>query len=597
MLIQSSQLKPLSKLSYVPCYNGNYCTRLAVPLNWNNSDQNAEAVLAIIRRPAQVDVTHPDYGGAILFNFGGPGGSGIELIALYGPSLDVILNSKGTKYYDLIGWDPRSVGASTPIVDGFLNPISQHDYMEKLVDASETIFESQSSFNKFYDMKGLYGKLLTSSIESSNMSAQKHPARFMGTTSFVRDMIEIIERHGEWREETAEKTLRMRQDLSAEQTRSIRVRTKYTKNTEQLQYWGFSYGTFLGQAFATLHPDRVQRMVFDGIGNFSDYRAGNWESMIFDAERVVTNFTRECELAGSERCIFADTPSSSSTINGSVSKKWIATFSALQKHPITEVYNDNPIYVTEMSIRQPLFRTWYTGWFGFKATSNVMQNAALRNSSFFYSGSNPSFCQESRDQAFPTTLIVCTDSRKRRSRGEYLEYVEGVIRESPSWGKMWSTIIPACHDWPDILPPQPLPPPEAETANKILMVSLTLDVCTPLANAVDAARNFPSQVLEIQGIGHTSLGYPSVCALKEIKSYFDTGSISNDYTQCAASLELFQSMDSVVEMMYQLPLEDRYLLASAIKISQQWPPGNPASHYSGESQLPGLEAGDWWGDK
>ena len=597
------QLEPSSKLSYTPCYNGNYCSRLVVPLNWNISDQNAQAILAIIRRPAQVDVTHPDYGGAILFNFGGPGGSGVELIALYGPSLDVILNSKGTKYYDLIGWDPRGVGHSTPILDGFPNPISRHDYIGKLADTSETISESSTSFNKFYDMKGLYGKLLASSIESSNISTQEHPARFMGTTSVARDMIEIIERHGEWREEIAEMTLKARSDISSKQIQSIRARTIYTKNAEQLQYWGFSYGTVLGYTFASLYPDRVQRMIFDGIANFSDYRAGNWQSMLFDAERIIANFTRECELAGPERCGFANTTNSlrddspTSIVKDSVSEKWFETFSKLQETPITEVYNSNPVYVTESSVRQPLFRTWYTGWFGFKATSNIMQNAALRNLSFFYSGTGPSLCQESRDEGFPTTLIVCTDSGKRRSRPEYLEYVKSLIEESPSWGKMWATMIPACHYWPDIKPPQPLPSPGAKTANKILMVSQTLDLGTPLANAVDAAKKFPSQILEVQGIGHASLGYPSLCAFKEIKKYFDTGSISKDYTQCPASLELFQSMGSVVQMMYQLPLEDRYLLASAIKISQRWPPDNPASYYSGESQLPGLEAGDWWGDK
>ena len=34
---------------------------------------------------------------------------------------------------------------------------------------------------------------------------------------------------------------------------------------QQINYYGFSYGTYLGQVYATLHPDRVRRFVFDGV--------------------------------------------------------------------------------------------------------------------------------------------------------------------------------------------------------------------------------------------------------------------------------------------------------------------------------------------
>ena len=33
---------------------------------------------------------------------------------------------------------------------------------------------------------------------------------------------------------------------------------------KQINYYGFSYGTYLGQVYATLHPDRVRRLVLDG---------------------------------------------------------------------------------------------------------------------------------------------------------------------------------------------------------------------------------------------------------------------------------------------------------------------------------------------
>mgnify|MGYP001795563279 CR=1 FL=1 len=34
---------------------------------------------------------------------------------------------------------------------------------------------------------------------------------------------------------------------------------------DKINYYGFSYGTYIGQVYATLHPDRVGRFVFDGV--------------------------------------------------------------------------------------------------------------------------------------------------------------------------------------------------------------------------------------------------------------------------------------------------------------------------------------------
>ena len=33
---------------------------------------------------------------------------------------------------------------------------------------------------------------------------------------------------------------------------------------QQINFYGFSYGTYLGQVYATQHPDRVRRFVWDG---------------------------------------------------------------------------------------------------------------------------------------------------------------------------------------------------------------------------------------------------------------------------------------------------------------------------------------------
>lgn len=83
------------------------------------------------------------------------------------------------------------------------------------------------------------------------MANDEHPARFAGTTSVVRDMVEIIEKHGEWRDKTAGMILTHRLDrgehVTMAERRDIKERTRHHQDQEKLQYWGFSYGTIIGQ--------------------------------------------------------------------------------------------------------------------------------------------------------------------------------------------------------------------------------------------------------------------------------------------------------------------------------------------------------------
>ena len=65
------KIKPSPKLEYSPCFRQYYCARLEVPLDWNSTDANGpKAAIAVIKRPAIVDVTNENYGGAVLFNPG-----------------------------------------------------------------------------------------------------------------------------------------------------------------------------------------------------------------------------------------------------------------------------------------------------------------------------------------------------------------------------------------------------------------------------------------------------------------------------------------------------------------------------------------------
>ncbi|KAI2726287.1 hypothetical protein CBS147332_3174 [Penicillium roqueforti] len=101
--------------------------------------------------------------------------------------------------------------------------------------------------------------------------------RFMNTTPTVTDIVAIIERPGEWRENMANAIIASKLTLPEVQRQAIHKATRWKQGAELLQYWGFSYGTVLGATFAAMYPHRVkQPEQMDGrhLGLFSNTLLG-----------------------------------------------------------------------------------------------------------------------------------------------------------------------------------------------------------------------------------------------------------------------------------------------------------------------------------
>lgn len=89
-------------------------------------------------------------------------------------------------------------------------------------------------------------------------------SRFINTTPGVTNIIEIIERHAEWREVQAWSLFKSEPNLTSSEKQAVTGRTRWRKGEEQLQYWAFSYGVVLGATFAAIQPHRVKRLINDG---------------------------------------------------------------------------------------------------------------------------------------------------------------------------------------------------------------------------------------------------------------------------------------------------------------------------------------------
>jgi pimeloyl-ACP methyl ester carboxylesterase len=184
---------------------GAECGLLSVPLDYSRPrGKKIQLALSRVRHTVPDD----EYQGIMLVNPGGPGGSG-----LFFAILGAFVPGGAGQAYDWIGFDPRGVGASVPSLH------CQPTY--------------SAGPRPPYDPATPY-------IEAAWLDRAAAYAADCGRAG--RGLLDHL------------KTIDNVQDMNA---------IRWALGESQLNYYGFSYGTYLGQVFASEYPTRVRRMVLD----------------------------------------------------------------------------------------------------------------------------------------------------------------------------------------------------------------------------------------------------------------------------------------------------------------------------------------------
>jgi len=191
-------------ISWETCDGTWLCATVAAPLSWADPEAG-EIVLALKMQPATDTKI-----GTLLTNPGGPGGSGIDFIgSAYGS-----MGAPVRQHFDVLGFDPRGVGASTPV--------------RCFDDAEKDYFLSVD----FPD-----GEAGREAVKAANAA---------------------------WGEACAENTGPLFGNIDTQSAARDMDLIRHLVGDPVLNYLGFSYGTLLGATYAGLFPNRVGRLVLDG---------------------------------------------------------------------------------------------------------------------------------------------------------------------------------------------------------------------------------------------------------------------------------------------------------------------------------------------
>lgn len=470
---------PIGDLDWASCTQelaslaGLECSTLAVPID--RADEQSDTIdLELARVPS---TGGPDERiGSLLFNPGGPGGSGIEFLA----GAAVMVPEELKERFDLVSWDPRGVGESTPVrcltdeqkdaqIEGDLSPDDQAE-LDRVIEDQEELLEG---------------------CEENSPDLIEH----MSTADVAGDMEEIREALGD----------------------------------DKLNYVGFSYGTAIGATYATMFPERLRAMVLDGSVSPTATDLEQTSTQAQGFERTYLSFVATCDsdpdcaLSGrtaqtvekvrirlDSDPLTLDTPSGERELTRDLFDIGLAT----------GLYDD--------SIWGPLARaiddidSGDDGGGG-ELILTLADRQLGRNADGTWDNSSDA-----------QTMVNCADAKSRPSEQEAIEAMDEIAEAAPTFGEVLKTAPLGCLDWPE--PANPVPEWSAAGAPPILVVGTVGDPATPYEWSEQMNQALQGSVLiTYEGDGHTAFLRGGPCVDDTVVAYLVELQLPEAGTSCPAN--------------------------------------------------------------
>ncbi|MDH3681172.1 MAG: alpha/beta hydrolase [Acidimicrobiia bacterium] len=482
------------------------CARTRVPLDYDHP-RGRTISLNLIRIPA----TDPENRvGAILANPGGPGGSGVDFVLTFGPFVGPALGQEVAERFDFVGFDPRGVADSTPIrcfrtIDEAV--ASRPPIAFPLTGDEEALFEQADA---------LLARNCASRFRNELIGSH------MSTANVARDMDVIRERMGD----------------------------------EQLNFFGLSYGSFLGTTYANLFPDQVRSFVLDGIVDPDAYVNVEGAVPTFNrlrsdegAQETLEKFFELCDAAAPGNCALA--PNSRA--------RYVAAADALLQSPLEIVDPDTGEVVLVVTYQDLIAGTWASLYFPdmyaalaasiaeFEAlaANPISVGAAVDRLKAGFGAAKTSVAREPYDNIVEGQPgVLCVDSNHPTDYSAISEAGAAADETYGYFGRLWTWVSSECARWPFADRDRYVGPFDANTANPVLIVATLYDPATRYEGAQTLRSILPnSGLLSVDAPGHTAFLAGSACSIFIVGQYFLDPEVANlaDGELCPAEFNPFDA--------------------------------------------------------
>ena len=464
------------------------CGTVTVPLDYDHPDGQT-ITIALKKLPASDgNAEH----GSLFLNPGGPGGSGVAMMQVMAP----MLTEETRGAYDIIGFDPRGVGQSTPITCWTNDEIEQY-----LANPSDDAGPTDP-------LKGVTYK---------NVAAQNKIDR--GTANAAR-----CAQHSQVPELLDHVSTRdVARDLDV---------LRATNSNTKLNYLGISYGTRIGAIYADLFPGHVGRVVLDSAVDPSKREIDSITETVAFKEGVLREYVEHCQaqdgcpLTGStdeavaQLAAFVDgldknpltTPNSNATVNTQDAT------AIIQQHAVAQ-----PNWDALTAMLTPAM-TNHDGTLMVKAKQNSPGLSPETTVEEVVSQAN---------EQIMLAAVICNDNPDAGSTASDWDAQTAAEKKSyPFFGGTSSAMDAYCRGWghQGKTPPQET---RAKGSDPILVVGITGDVQTLYSWAQSLTGQLDNgHLFTIKGYGHG--GAIGSCATATTIGFLVNGTVPPEGATCTA---------------------------------------------------------------